>query len=51
MKKVYIFLNSLLIYALVMSVAYNIFQASIIEIYEQNFDGFLQEIIILRSKK
>lgn len=51
MKKVFMLLNSLLIYAFVMSVAYNIYQASIIDAYEQNFDGFLQEIIDLRSKK
>ena len=51
MKKTYMFLNSLLIYAFVMSVAYNIYQYSIIKAYEQNFDGFLQEIIDLRSKK
>lgn len=51
MKKVYMFLNSILVYALVMSIAYNIYQASIIEAYEQNFDGFLQEIMILRGEK
>ena len=51
MKKVYMFLNSILIYALVMSIAYNIYQTSTIEAYEQNFDGFLQEIMILRGEK
>lgn len=51
MKKVFIFFNMLLIYAFVMSVGYNIYQYSIIKVYEQNFDGFLQEIIQLRSKK
>lgn len=51
MKKVFMLLNALLIYALVMSVGYNIYQHSIIDAYEQNFDSFLQEIIILRGKK
>lgn len=51
MKKVYMFLNSLLIYALTMSTAYNLYQYSIIKAYEQNFDVFLQEIIDLGSKK
>ena len=51
MKKVFIFLNTLLIYTLIMSIGYNIYQHSIIYAYEQNFDGFLQEIMILGSKK
>lgn len=51
MKKVFAFFNFLLIYAFVLSIAYNIYQASIIKAHEQNFDGFLQEIINLRDKK
>ena len=51
MKKVCMFLNSLLIYAFVVSVAYNIYQHSIIEAYEQNFNGFLQEIIDFKEQK
>lgn len=45
------FVFMLLIYVFVMSIGYNIYQASIIEACEQNFDGFLHEIIDLRSKK
>ena len=42
---------ALMMYAFVMSVGYNIYQASIIKIYEDNLDEFLQEIIDLRNKK
>lgn len=45
------FVRALLIYVFVMSIGYNIYQASIIKAYEQNFDGFLHEIIDSRSKK
>lgn len=42
---------ALMMYAFVMSVGYNIYQASIIKIYEDNLNEFLQEIIDLRNKK
>lgn len=48
---VYQIIRAILKYVLVISVGYNIYQASIIKAYEQNFDEFLQEIIDLKDKK
>nr|DAL49485.1 MAG TPA_asm: hypothetical protein [Caudoviricetes sp.] len=50
-KHTYYFIRILVIYLFVLSLGYNIYQNATIAAYEQNFDGFLQEIIDLRSKK